>query len=142
MNKMVLEKQIKEDREMTKIVRSHLRRVIKKLNLERLKEYEIEMYPRAETVKANYLGLIRSTHVFENKESYILVSDDWIMKNKGIISYNAVSSASIGRINKGLIEIIGDINTLKQKKEIKNKSKKVQKGPNCSNSTLTTKRVL
>ncbi len=91
------------------------------INLNKGQEYDIELYPTDETVTAKYLGEEEGDHFFESKNSYIIVNNNWITINRGVITHKSISSASIpiipknkldkvedGKIKSGLLKILNE----------------------------------
>jgi len=83
-------------------------------------KYTIRLYPKNKTVRANYLGLVEQTHVFENNDSYVLVDDHWITEKNRLISYISASSFSISSgdkkdLPKMLQDKINDLRKLNKK---------------------------
>ncbi len=82
---------------------------IPKPQLEKGKEYTVRLYPTKETVQAKYLGT-RSMdkwgtfHVFDSSEKAVLLFDDWIFEEDGIITHHLASSFSVYVYNKKNIE--------------------------------------
>ena len=99
--------------------------IIAKPELEKGKEYEVELYPKIERVKATYVGGRLSKQVFkETKGSavwYIFLDNNWIKEINGIITYKSISSFSVARVGKGQLEEISKlIDILNELGELKN----------------------
>jgi len=84
-----------------------------KLKLEKGREYEVELYPQDEIIRAKYIGKRLEKHVFKDINGsaiwYTFLDDDWIIERGGIITYKSVSSFAVTRAERGQLEQISKL---------------------------------
>jgi len=81
-----------------------------KPKLKKGREYIVEFYPGVQRVKAKYLGYSereykRKKHIDDHffvcdedgKKTYVSMSHHWMVEEEGVLTYNSLSSAPVGK---------------------------------------------
>lgn len=79
--------------------------LVRKPELVKDREYDVQLYPTNEVVFARYLGKAKlegfgEQNVFSGDNYYFLVDNHWMTQEGEVITHNSCSSHSIGKVEK------------------------------------------
>lgn len=70
-----------------------------KIDLNKMQDYEIRLYPGQIILEGKYINQLGGTHIFEHEKKgekyYILVENHWMIKEEEIITHKDISSFQI-----------------------------------------------